>query len=129
MGISLDQENILYKGGAMRNLQPDYTKVRIYLEIDKTRAADHKALFLRRVREFGIDAVCEIPPQAGQSIVEVIARRDTIHQHVVPLIEETLPNAFVTMEAVCAFRTRQASDHPVYGSKVPEADNVRRLHQ
>ena len=113
----------------MRNLQPDHTKVRIYLDSDNSRGTDHKALFLRRVREFSIDAVCEHPSQAGQSIVEVVARRDTIHQHVVPLIEETLPNAFVTMEAVCAFKTRQMSDHPVYEPKVSEADNVRRLHQ
>ena len=113
----------------MRNLHPEHTKVRIYLDGDKARGTDHKAMFLRRVREFPVDAVCELPSQGGQAIVEVIARRDTIHQHVVSLIEEMLPNAFITMEAVCAFRTRQAADHPIYGSKESEADNVRRLHQ
>ena len=112
----------------MRNLHPEQTKVRIYLDADKQRGDDRKAMFLRRVREFTVDAVCEVPSPGGQSIVEVIARRDTIHQHVVPLIEEMLPNAFVTMEAVCAFRTREISDHPVYGSKISDADNVKRLH-
>jgi hypothetical protein len=129
MGIYLDQKNILFKGGSMRNLHPDQSMVRIYLDSDKARGTDHKFMFLRRVREFSIDAHCEHHSQAGQSIVEVAARRDTIHQHVVPPIEEILPSTFLTMVAVCAFGTRQVSNQVIYGSKVSGSDNVKGLHQ
>ena len=103
----------------MRNIHPDHTKVRIYLETDSPQSIQHKTLFLKRVREFRIDAATEFCPQNGQSIIEVISRRDTIHEHVVPLIEEMLQNAFVTMEAVCAFRTPEVLAHPVYGKNLP----------
>lgn len=83
----------------MTNPHPEHTKLRFYLDADKPRATDHKAMSFRRVREFTVDAVCEAQSQGGQSIVEVVSRRDTIHLHGVPLIEELLPNASVTMKA------------------------------
>ena len=113
----------------MRNLQPEYTKVRVYLEQRSSDCKENTSLFLNRAREFGVEAVCEISLTANQSAIEIVARRDLIHQHIVPLIEESLPNAFVTMEAVCAFRTRRSSDHPVYGTMQSSSNKVVRLHQ
>jgi hypothetical protein len=129
MGITLDSEKVLFKGGYMRNLQPDYTKVRVYLELNSPDYKENTSLFLSRAREFGVEAVCEIALTANQTAIEVIARRNMIHEHIVPLIEEFLPNAFVTLEAVCAFRTKRSADHPVYGKIQSGSNKVVRLHQ
>ena len=129
MGITLDSNKVLFKGDSMRNLQPEYTKVRVYLDPNAPERKESTSLFLNRAREFGAEAVCEIALTANQSAIEIIARRNMIHEHIVPLIEESLPNAFVTMEAVCAFRTKRSADHPVYGKIQSGSNKVVRLHQ
>ena len=113
----------------MRNLQPAYKKFRVYLEPNAPDSKENTLPFLNRAREFGAEAVCEIALTTNQYAIKIIARRNMIHEHIVPLIEESLPNAFVTMEAVCVFRTRRSSDRPVYGKMQSASNKVVRLHQ
>jgi hypothetical protein len=119
VGRSLDKKEILFKRVTVRNLEPDDTTVRICLEASAAEARTKKVFSIKNLRGHGIDPACDPNSQGSQYGIKGIARRDVIHERVVSLIEESLPNAFITMEAVRASRTKRTTHHPIYGRIQP----------
>ncbi len=119
MGRSLDKKEILFKRVTVRNLEPDDTTVGICLEASAAEARTKKVFSIKNLRGHGIDPACDPNSQGSQYIIEEVARRDVIHERVVSLIEETWPNAFVTMKAVRASRSKTTTYHSVYGRIQP----------
>lgn len=95
----------------MQKLEPKFTKLRAYIEGNYPGLRDNvQSKFPNRFMES-----CEtFKSDSGKTILEIIALRVSIHQRIVPMIEELFPNSFVTMEAVCGFQTRSEAKHKHY---------------
>ena len=102
----------------MNNLQPTHTKARIYLQnVDGNRSRALVESFVAKIRD-RVSAVAEFKGGNQTLVLEVIALRDVIHQGVVPTIEELLPDAFVTLEAVCAFTSKRRAEHRLFDEEL-----------
>lgn len=91
----------------MKNLDPKYTKLRLYGRKSNDSQPEHFQKAVGSSLECGlIDAFELFIGHEGNYIVEIVALRQNIHQRVVPMIEEAFPGSFYTLESVCGFRVR-----------------------
>ena len=110
----------------MNNLQPTHTKARIYLQnADTERLSPRIAPFIMKIKD-GVSAVAEFKTADQTTLLKVIALKDVIHKSVVPAIEEFLPDVFVTLEAVCAFKTLDNTKHRLYRERENEDSSTGR---
>lgn len=98
----------------MKSLEPKYTKLRLYVrQVDTPILASFHRDMSENLNRALIDAF-EILGGNENSIVEIVALRQSVHQRIVPMIEEAFPGAFYTMEAVCGFRVASGTGHQLY---------------
>jgi len=87
-------ERIRDQINAMKNLESIYTKLRIYLRQQGTSLPS-----------------CEL---VESTVVEIVALRQNMHQRIVPMVDESFPEAFYTMEGICGVEIASRPDHQLY---------------
>lgn len=89
----------------MKNLDPKYTKLRLYTRKSNDSQLEHFQKAVGSSLESGlVDAFESFIGHEENHVVEIVALRQNIHQRVVPMIEEAFPGSIYTLESVCGFR-------------------------
>jgi hypothetical protein len=94
------------EASVMVNLSPTHTKARLYLGSvgDHSLQRSMANAFRERLDLRYFDAIAVTETLDHSVVIEVVGERKSIRDKLVPFAHEALPGAFVTMEAVCAFK-------------------------